>query len=259
MNRLYVKRYTCLEGIYRRVTVFIISLCAIVANANSELVFTGKAYSLDSEQLLYVERHSIKLNDLGEYLSSQVNYFDPEGQSIATKFLDFSDSQTMPKLSFVDKRINAKIEVQPFDKEQQHRVRILKERGDERKVSEVKTEDKYTSIIDAGFDLYVMANWQKLLDGGAIEMEFLALTRAKYIGFKLEPAHLEKNAKMGQLVLSLRPQNFFIRLLMEPIYLSYDINSKRLIRFEGLTNLEMVEQGQGLGDNFVARIEYSYP
>ena len=46
---------------------------------------------------------------------------------------------------------------------------------------------------------------------------------------------------------------------MAPIYLTYDIQYKRLIRFEGITNLEMVEQGKGLGDNFVARIEYSYP
>ncbi|MFT6122952.1 MAG: hypothetical protein ACJASG_001480 [Oleiphilaceae bacterium] len=258
MTRLCLKSFATSKGFFLGLTICVVCFFSIFANANTALLFTGKAYDLDSEHLLYVERHNIKLTAAGEYLSSQVNYFDPDGKLIATKYLDFSDSQTMPKLRFVDGRINAKIEVETFDKKKQHGVRILQERGSERQVSEVKTEDKQTSIIDAGFNLYAMSNWQRLIEGGTLEMDFLALTRSEYIGFKLEPANLENKAETGHMVLSLSPQNFFISLLMEPIYLTYDINSKRLIRFEGLTNLEMVEQGKGLGDNFVARIEYSY-
>jgi hypothetical protein len=259
MNRFDTSCFTRSKGIYRGLILCTVWFFSIYASANTERVFMGKAYAIGSEELLYVERHTIKLSATGEYVSGQVNYFDPDGKPIATKSLDFADSQTMPKMSFIDKRINAKIEVEGLTQEKQHSVRIVQQRGDQRKVSEVKTEDKYTAIIDAGFDLYVMANWQKLLAGDTIKMEFLALTRSEYIGFKLEPANLEKQVEKGQMVLSLRPQNFFIRLLLEPIYLSYDIKSKRLISFEGLTNLEMVEQGKGLGDNFVARIEYVYP
>jgi hypothetical protein len=222
------------------------------------VTFTGKAYALDSERLLYIERHYIKLTATGEYLSSQVSYFDPDEQLIAAKYLDFSDSQWMPKLKFIDKRIDAKIEVETIGKGQ-HYVRILKDRDGKRQISEVKTDYQYTSIIDAGFNLNVMANWQPLLEGNAIDIDFLALTRSEYIGFTLEQENPETKVEKGQMILSLRPKNFFIRLLMAPIYLTYDIQYKRLIRFEGVTNLEMVEQGKGLGDNFVARIEYSYP
>lgn len=46
---------------------------------------------------------------------------------------------------------------------------------------------------------------------------------------------------------------------MDSIILTYDINNRRLLRFEGLTNMEMVESGRGTGKNHVARIEYFYP
>jgi len=239
--------------------LLVLGLCSTVVNAFSNVQFTGKAYAVDSEQLLYVEQHNITLDKAGEYLSSRVSYSDPIGNVIVTKTLDFSTSQTMPKLTFIDKRINANIKVYPFNEAGQHTTRIFSQRGDESNFSEVITEQPQTSIIDAGFDHYVMANWQALLAGKTIDMEFLALTRAEYIGFELEAKNSAEVGDDKLLVLSLRPRNFFIRLLMKPIYLTYDTGSKHLLRFEGLTNIERVEQGKGLGENYLARIEYTYP
>ena len=90
-------------------------------------------------------------------------------------------------------------------------------------------------------------------------MDFLALTRAQYIGFELKPIESEKAEKKGLMILSLQPSNFLIRLVMDPIILSYDLETMRLLRFEGLTNIERVNKGKGLGENYIARIEYSYP
>lgn len=224
-------------------------------SANTDLVFTGKAFAIDSDRLLYVEYHHIKRDSFGTYLTSEVNYFDAEGLPLATKTLNFSPNPTMPSLNYIDKRIDAKMEVTFSNTEMTPNVRILKERDGKRKLALVKTANKLTSVVDAGFDQYVMSHWQDLIDGRQVDMNFLALTRSEYIGFQLKKIKQEKNI----IVLSLRPSNFLIRLLLEPIYLSYHVQSKRLLRFEGLTNLEMVTQGKGLEENYVARIEYSYP
>ena len=238
--------------------LLVLCVCSTLAYSKSVIEFTGTAYDIDSEKMLYREQHRINVNEAGEYLSSEVRYSGLDGNIIAIKTLDFSKSQTMPQLTFIDKRVDSNIKVDPLNGDAQNTVRIFSERGEARKLSQVKISSSASSIIDAGFDLFVIKNWQPLLAGKTIGMDFLALTRAQYIGFELE-AVSSKGRSDGLLVLSLRPSSFFIRLLMDPIYLTYDINSRRLLRFEGLTNIENVEGGQDIGDNFVARIEYSYP
>jgi len=239
--------------------LLVLCVCSTLAYSKSVIEFTGTAYEIDSEKMLYVEQHHINVNEAGEYISSEVTYSGLDGNIIAVKTLNFSQSQTMPQLTFIDKRVDANIKVDPFVNEAENKVSIISERGEKRKLSHVKITSRGASIIDAGFDLFVIQHWQSLLAGKTIDMDFLALTRAQYISFELEAVDMNEGGDDGLLVLSLRPSSFFIRLLMDPIYLTYDINSRRLLRFEGLTNIENVEGGRSIGENFVARIEYSYP
>jgi hypothetical protein len=238
--------------------ISLIPTSLLAKDLESNIEFVGRAYAVNSDQLLYVERHRVKKDAAGESVSSKVNYFDSSDKLIAAKSLDFTNSQTMPELRFVDQRLISTMVVSAYNQGPQNMVRITAEQNGLKVIEEVSTNDLDSSIIDAGFDQYVTANWQKLLDQETVEMEFLALTRAQFIGFELEAVDLNATRKQGLMILTLRPNNFFIRLLVDAITLTYDINARRILSFEGLTNIEIVEDGQGLGKNHLARIEYSY-
>ena len=47
-------------------------------------------------------------------------------------------------------------------------------------------------------------------------------------------------------------------MLVDPIVLEYDLESKRLLSFEGLTNIERFNNGKRSEENYVARIDYYY-
>ena len=114
--------------------------------------------------------------------------------------------------------------------------------------------DKSTVVVDAGFDRLIEASWSKLIENKKVDFTFLALTRAQLINFEAIYTGLSK----GVIELEFHPRNFFINILVDPISLSYDEKTKRLIHFQGLTNIERFENGTRTEENHLARIDYLY-
>jgi hypothetical protein len=233
------------------------------ANAKSheemvQLKFMGTAYALNQdsqpEHILYTEHHSILQNALGEYLESKVEYRSAEGNIIAIKALNFSEQQTLPEISFDDLRTKNSFETK--NRIDQHTASVLlsQQEGSSLQTTTVGIDRVGRAVVDAGFDLFVLKHWDALIAGNKVKLDFLALSRASFFGFHLE----KKTFKDGQLIISLKPSSFLLSLLVDPILLTYDADSKRLISFEGLTNIEQVVDGKAEGRNHVARIEYTY-
>jgi hypothetical protein len=225
-------------------------LTANLALANHTLVFQGKAYDPSSGQLLYTEKYQMQVDKKGHYLNASVQYVNPKGKLFATKQVDYSLSLTAPSIYFRDLRNDHSVEVKYnspqlwlkyFNKQQERSVRLT-------------TDPDEKVVIDAGFDQFVQQHWQQLLEGRTLSFEFLAISRAKLIGFKITQVAQKKD----RAILQIYPRNFFLGLVLRPIELTYQISTKRLLEYNGLTNIAKVVNGKVQDDNYVARIEYSY-
>jgi hypothetical protein len=216
--------------------------------------FVGDAYAVDSGEQLYSEHHVIKVDSTGRYITSNVEYRDPDNKVFATKHLDFNGALTKPELSFNDLRSGNMIKTRNILNGDEHFVAVELHNGQEVEVTMLSSSERSAPVTDAGFDQFVETHWQALVNGDTLELDFLALSRATYIGFTLE-----KTSDEGDLMkLRLAPASFLIRLLMDPIYLTYDRVTRKLLVFEGLTNIDRVVEGRELSDHYVARIEYRY-
>ena len=76
----------------------------------------------------------------------------------------------------------------------------------------------------------------------------------RFVTFSIERTRIYKN----RVYFRLAPANFLISMLVDPIELEYDRASGKILSYVGLTNLELVEDGEPKGENYVARIEYVY-
>lgn len=221
-------------------------VCLSASSFGSGIVqFEGRAYDLETEDLLYIEKHRITTNVQGQYLSGQVDYVLPGGRKIAHKSLNFSDHLFAPKLSFVDQRFNDVIRLSGDAKG----FLIELSASGETKKYQIKPK-KADFVADAGFDRYVLKNWGDLLSGERLAFDFVALTRGELIRFRIEKINQDEQ----QVEFEIRPDNWLIRLLVEPIALSYDMSTRRLAGYSGVTN---IRDAQG-SDNYKARIEYIY-
>lgn len=223
---------------------------ASVAQGNNILEFQGNAYDPETSQLIYIEKHRVLLNQEGRYLSSTVEYQTPKGVLFAEKQVDYADSLIAPSFTFNDFRVDRKVSVVRGDQS----IYLNSDNGASETTKKVAVEASKPVVVDAGFDRFIYENWQRLLETKDLSFAFLAIPRAKLVNLDV----IEKTRTKDTVVYRITPSNFFYRLLVDPIELTYDLKNKQLLRFEGLTNIAKSENGKVKDDNYVAVINYRY-
>lgn len=221
-----------------------------MAQAN-EVTFSGHAYSLEGDQLLYVEYHSIESDPDHNRTSSTVRYHHPDGSVFAHKQLTYDESGFFPDFKFLDDRNASVLQVKKIEDQ------ITIQQGAQTKPNSESLDaaKQGVMIADAGFDVFMVKNWSELVSGKAMKVEFLAPTRNMFVTFDIQRTFIN-DTTIG---FNLAPNNFFISLLVDPIKLEYDLKSGRILSYKGLTNIEKGMQGNMTGENYVAHIRYEYP
>lgn len=237
--------------LHRFLYVSLLSVLALHVHANQLLSFEGKVTDLKTSEFLYTERHQVTLDQAGNYLSAQVAYSDPKGKVFAEKKLDYTKNLLAPDMLFLDKRNGEQTHV--YLDESNESLNVSIEADDKKEQSSISLDEPLV-VVDAGFDRLIESQWASLKKNNTLSFAFLAITRAQLINFEAEVQKTNERS----IFVELHPRNFFINMLVEPITLEYDLSTKRLLSFEGLTNIEKFENGKRTEENFVARIEYSY-
>jgi len=231
---------------------------AMAAQAEStpiqEVRFIGYAKSPSNGELLYQEKHSIVYSSHGQRLSSEVQYFSPDGKLFAEKSLSYGAEPTVPTMAFFDHRIAQSILV----KKQSDSVLVENVVNGDTEKTDVSDSDDLPMVADAGFDMFMVSHWQSLMAGKKHTMDFLAITRGQFIEFEIVKTHeAEKTVSF-----ELKPSSFLISMLVDPIVLTYDKSTANILYYKGLTNIEKAELTAdgwyATGDNHVAVIEYEY-
>lgn len=217
-----------------------VALMGVASTAwSASLNFTGTAYDTDTNELLYIEQHTLTTNQSGLPVSEEVQYVDADNQVLGRKQLDY---QTL---------IQPDYQAQYLTVDRLETVKLtdtLVKIGGFRPADLERPNPPF--VIDAGFHYFIVQHFDKLLDGEKVTFEFLSAGRNLFISMVIEQQKREAN----RLVLKLKLKNFFFAALVDPIELEYQIDTRQLLRYEGLTNLPNAE-----GKLYSARIEYQYP
>lgn len=234
----------------------------VASGMEAVLRFQGKAYSLETDELLYSEHHRVSLDDQGRYDKGTVEYFRPDGERFAVKNINYQRNQSAPYIFFRDLRSDSAVKIDATAAElsilSSDRFSEHVKGSDTGKLSIVPVSTDLPLVVDAGFDRFVQQNWSSLVRGESLVFSFLVISRARLVDFEIFQSNEKNNESTHFLAFVVKPKNFFFSLLVEPIRLTYDSTTRRLLRFEGLTNIEKFSSGHASGDNFVARIQYEY-
>lgn len=221
------------------------ALQGAVANQSSRHVI-GDAFGLKSNDPLYSETHC-GINEL----ASEVIYQHRDGTLIAHKALDYESGPTTP--SFVQHNIQAREKIRVSFDQQEVSMSVTtagnKELENKYPVNDI---DSTPLVIDAGFDVFIRHNWDKLVAGETREFQFPLASRSSLVSLQVKPSVCSYATETDQ-CFKLEPANWFFRMLASPIELGYDANLARLTRYRGLSNIND-ESGKGL----VVDIRYRY-
>lgn len=219
-------------------------LCVLLSSFITSICFAnniniiGKAYG-KNQQLVYTEEYA--LASIEEIL---VTYKEPNGEVFAEKNLDFSRSLSAPSLTQRNDRIGELIEVNFENNEIESLYRMNADKNKTVKTIALKADEDLGLVIDAGFDNFIRIHWHQLIDGEKVELLYflptnqilvnLLISKSECQAYELEDK--EPWQMPASMCLKISPASWWLRLLVKPLYLTYDEN-QRLLIFQGRSNI----------------------
>lgn len=204
----------------------------------------GTAYSVKTGALLYRETHTIGAN--GKH---DVEYSEPDGLVFGHKVIDESQSKIAPSFTQVNERNGERIEVNSNSKN----IIVHYQKNKDAKVKTTDIPYKPGMIVDAGFNAFVKEYWQSLENDTKMDVQFIAPSRQSTVGFTVSRSLCKPDTQKGAECFALTPDSWVVRMLIDPILLAYDPETKRLLRFTGRANI-----ADKNGDYKAVDIQYHY-
>lgn len=228
--------------------VALAACCVHAALAAEERVRVGRAFDADTGTLLYEERHVETLAG-GEVIADEVRYVDAGGGAFASKHVDFRRKPDVPEFRFSDER-TGHLEALRRLEDGAIEVRFRRALGEEER--EARLDMPEAALADAGFDRFIESHWGELLDGKRLVRRFLVPSRLGFVDFRIRSSD-ENNDPLG-VSFTMEIDSALLRLVVPAITVTYDRETRRLLRYDGMSNLR-----DERGENHVVRIEFEYP
>lgn len=206
--------------------------------------YVGEAHASDGT-LLYEEHHLVR-GEIGRPEGRLVVYRCPDGAAFGRKQVDYGDPLFAPSFSMEDVRFGY---AEGFQREGNAGSAFVKAGASASRETEAIKAGK-SLVVDAGFDEFVRAQWDALQKNEAVTLQFLVPSRLAAYKFKLSKVREEtlfgEPASVYQLALS-----GLFGWFADEIEVSYRNSDRRLMGFEGLTNIR-----ETLDSNIVAKISF---
>lgn len=208
----------------------------------------GDARDPSSGRLLYREQHWLRRDAAGQLRERLVLYRCPDGSAFARKRLDYRGSLLAPAFDLDDARSGYRegLRRTPAPRLYVRNGRAAAERSAPLAGAQV--------VADAGFDEFVRMHWTSLAAGRAAAIEFALPARLRTYHFSLAPTGKARIAGEEALLLRLRLDGW-LAWLAPHMDIAYGLRSRRLLRFEGVSNLADPAGGR----NWLARIDFPTP
>jgi hypothetical protein len=203
----------------------------------------GVAQNPESNAVLYREQHWLR-SEGGRPVERLVLYRCPDGTAFGRKQIDYRKSSLAPAFRYDDSRSGYEEGLRD------DHVRTVFVRPAARDAEKSAPLSSNQLVADAGFDEFVRSQWQELVAGKAVPLDFAVPARLGSMGFVVRRVGQAQVAGEPAWVFRLRLDGI-IGWLAPHIDVSYGQQSRRLLRFEGLSNLR-----DDAGKTLTARIDF---
>lgn len=191
--------------------------------------FYGYAYELDSGRYLYTEVH--RQRRVGErWLSGSIRYYAPDGRELGAKTLDFAADPFVPVYDYELPALGYRESITAVGE----RITMSRTSGGKTRTASVRNAPPVTA--DAGFDAFLRAHFQQLLDGRTVTFTFVAA--GSLDTFKFRARRIEDATFEGRPAVQVKVEaDSLLRLVAPELYLVYDPDRRRLLEYRGPSNV----------------------
>ena len=223
------------------VSMFISSVCAA-----DDGVWLGRVYDSDSGKPIYIEEHRIVARTGGALLTSR--YYGVDESLIGEREVAY-EGDRVAKYTLQQ----AQLGLQESIERTEQGIRITATKEDGLKTVLVPIDEPERVVIDAGFDDFIVREWNRLASGRTIKFPFASTGQMDVVNLQIKRIDHKDPllADARKLRFEMTVANAFLRLLVTPITIEYYADTKELASYRGISNIKDAQ-----GENFDAYIEF---
>ena len=243
---------TCLASGHRAagVATLAVLLLPCVARGGETRSYRGNASDLKTGTPLYSENHTEHYEG-GKHVYSIVSYRDSAEKEVCRKVIVFRKSRCAPDFRIDDKRDGYMEGTVVTGGRYKLFTRNTSAEADRIKTHKIADP----VVIDGGFDYFIRDNWAKLVgEGKTVKFSFVVANKLDYVRFSVAKVGTETVAGVRCATFKLAVTSLLAGLFVDPIYVAYGVERKRLMEFRGTSNINDSE-----GKSHKARIAFTYP
>jgi hypothetical protein len=242
--------YRITRGVERKTIQFVLALFSVLAlslgsfasSTHGEL-FVGKAVNSEGS-LEYSEYHAVTYLD-GRVSKSQTIYYDANQNKIGELVSEYSFGPQFGSYDFRDIRA----QYQDGAKVAVDRIWLFRKQS-----PEAAFEDKYlvkedNQIVGQGFHQFIVHNLEQIAQGEVFQVLMVLPSRLDQYEFRISKQKIEGDT----IFIRLEVDNWLLRLFAPHIDVEYDLRTRHLLRYKGVSNLEDTQ-----GKHKEVTITYSY-
>ena len=189
----------------------------------------GIARNTHTATEMYREQHWIRRE--GELpVERLVLYRCPNGSAFARKQIDYRPSVLAPNFTLDDRRAGYREGLRRSPGP------VLFYRDNGKATERSASVDSAQLVVDAGFDEFIRKQWAPLLAGKTLPLNFAVPSRLRSMSFSVSRAGEGQIAGEKSWLFRLQLTGL-LGLIAPSIDVSYGQQSRRLLRFEGMSNL----------------------
>lgn len=203
-------------------------------------VFSGKAVN-EKGELEYIENHTITYEN-GKVAESRTVYFDPGNRMIGEFVSEYLPSPQFSTYSFRDRRAGYEDGVTV----EGDRLKLFRKKGS---VESAYLPMQPNQIVGQGFHHFLRLNLEAVAGGEIFHIKLVLPSRLDDYSFRIRKLKIEGRV----LAIRLEIDNWFLRLFAPYVDCEYDMTTRRLLRYAGISNLE-----DASGSHKKVEIVYTY-
>ena len=216
---------------------------AISSHAKVEK-FIGRALNTNGE-LEFIEEHNAVYRN-GQIAFLETTYLDPDYKKIGEIRSDFSAGSRLGSYEFKDERL-AYIDGARVLADQ---IMVYSQKTPQGRYKKKHLKRDSDQILGQGFHPFIQENLESLLEGKVFRVKLVLPSQMDQFRVRIRPIKEEN----GRLTLRIDLDNWFLRLLAPVTEAEYEINTRRLVAYRGVSAISNTS-----GKNVPVTISYSYP
>ncbi len=194
--------------------------------------YVGSAVDLKTGKLIYTEEHeAVYENDVN--VRSVITYRDDKSTVIGKKEITFNGTSPVASFRREDYRYGTVESAAPSGSG----IKLQNKTDAAASMKEEVVSIPQPLAIDAGLNNLVRNYWDALKRGEKITFNLGVPSQLDYFQFRVLSVREEGLFGKRTMVVRFESDHWYIRLFVEPVVVWYDIDTKRAVKYEGISNI----------------------